>query len=358
MDKKYIVIAGALIMILVLVLEPLSRGGLFGGSSTGTVLESGDNVTGTTVFNGTIRTYDPILYMDPITDQALVNELRNLPGVLDVKSETNALVVQTETRDDVFPTATWLRERNITSYSVANIALSSQIEVQTSTGIVNATVYGGVVRVVAEPLLDAGEQVTVSMVAVISSGQVIDYSSASLLLQPTDIVIDAEVESLEGVVATYLIPWEERNSLDLSAFDDITYNKVDSIIFTTPLTVSQVLAKKQFSYVTYIDANSAQVESGFDNVTLLEANFQDTPFVLPDSELVLRVDELPELDYSPESVYYSYKLRLADPPYQMDDTMVLETEEEYELGSTVQISIEALVLGDKVLSVKRVSLPS
>jgi len=356
MDKKYIVIAGAAIMVLVLVLEPLSRGGF--GLSPGPVLKPGDNVTGTTVFNGTIRTYDPILYMDPVTDQALVNELRNLPGVLDVKSETNALVIQTETRDDVYPTATWLGERNITSYSIANIALSSQIEVQTATGIINATIYGGVVRVVTEPLLDAGEQVTVSMVAVVSSGQVIDYSSASLLLQPTEIALDAEVESLESIVATYSIPWEERNSLDLSGFDDITFNKVDSIIFNTPLTVSQVMAKKQFSYITYIDENSAQVMSSFDNVSLLETNFEDTPFILPDSDLVLRADELPELEYSPESVYYSYTLRLVDPPYQMDDTMVLETEEVYDAGSTVQISIEALVLGDKVLSVKRVSLPS
>lgn len=358
MDKKYIVIVGALIMILVLVLEPLSRGGLFGSSSAGVVLKPGENVTGTTVFNGTLRTYDPILYMDPIPDQSLVNELRNLPGVLDVKSETNALVVQTETRDDVFPTAAWLNERNITCYAVANIAAGGQIAVQTATGTVNATIYGGVVRVITEPLVDSGEQVAVSMVAVVSSDQVIDYSSASLLLQPEELTLDAEVESLDGVTATYTIPWEERNSLDLSGLEDTEYDKVDSIIFTTPLTVSQVLAKKQFTYITYIDANSAQVESSFDNTTLLETNLQDTPFTLPDSTLVVRAEEEPDLSYSPDSVSYRYTLRLQDVPYQIDDTMVLETEKEYGVGDTVQVTIEVLVLGDKALSVRYVSLPS
>ncbi|MFZ5867215.1 MAG: hypothetical protein ACOYXY_15120, partial [Thermodesulfobacteriota bacterium] len=297
MDKKNIIIAGSLLMIVMFLLQSFYLGG--GQAASGPVFRPGDNVTGTTVFNGTIRTYDPLLYMDPVSDQTLINELRNLPGVLDVKSETNALIVQTETRDDVFPTALWLSERNITTYSVANIAVTSNMQVQTATGLMNATLLGGVVRVVTEPLVDAGEQVGVSMVAVVSSGQIIDYSSASLLMQPVDFTIEAEVVSLDWTTVTYSVPWEERNSIDPSAFDEAEYQKVDSIIFESPLTPSQVIAKKQFSYITYIDENSAQVESGFDNLTRIETNFQDVNYSLPSSTLVIRAQEAPEINLTP-----------------------------------------------------------
>lgn len=354
MDKKYIVLAGAAIMVLVLLFEPLSRGG---GIPSGTTLTPGENVTGTTVFNGTIRTYDPILYLNSSVEQSVIDELRNHQGVRDVRSETNIYVVQTETRDDVYPIASWLREKNISSYAIANIAVSSDMIVKTATSDIDATILGGVVKVVTEPLIDAGESVSVSMVAVVSSGHVIDYSSASVLLEPVDIVLDAEVESLESLIAVYSIPWESRNGLDLSGMD-ATYTQVDSIIFTTPLTVTQVMTKKQFSYITYIDANSAQVEPSFDNMTLLETNFQDTPYSLPDSTLEVSGEELPELNYTADSTYYNYVLRLLDSPYEMDETMALESGEEYEIGETLQVNISALVLGDQVLSVTHVSLPS
>ncbi|MEW6036269.1 MAG: hypothetical protein AB1529_06660 [Candidatus Micrarchaeota archaeon] len=358
MDKKQLLLIGSGLIVLLLVMEPFFFGG--GGTRTGPSIQPGRNYTGTTIFNGSIRTYDPYLYLPVDTDQSVISQLRLLEAVSDVRAEQNSYVVQVRTRDDVFPTAAWLMERNVTSYSIANVAVNQGLEVNTSSGFINATVPGGVIRVVAEPLLDAGHEVTVSMVAVVSSGLLIDYSSASLLLQEEQFVMNATVESLEQKIYTYSVPWEERNSLgDLSRLGEASYKKVDSMVFPTPLDISQIMAKKQFSYIIYIDASSAQVEPSFDNLTMLQENFGDTLFMLPDSTLVVRTNGTPDLPYAPDSVFYSYRLRLQDPPYDFgQDTLAYESSVGREINSTVELNVTALVLGDKVLSIKRVSLPS
>jgi hypothetical protein len=358
MDKKSIALVGGIIIVIILMVEPMFWGG---SGAQGTVtMDPGKNVSGTAVFNGTIRTYDPVLFIPTDTDPSLLSQLRLLPGVRDVKSDATGIQIQTDTRDDVFPTAAWLRARNVSSVSIANIAVNSEITVQTPGGEMNATVLGGVVRVIAEPLLDVDNEVSVSMNAVVLSKQVIDYSSASLLLQPIDMILDANVESMDSIVLSYAIPWVERNSLgNLSSYGDATYSQVDSIVFTAPLTVAQILAKKQFPYVTYIDSGSAQVLSSFDNTTTLAENFADTPYSLPSSRLVIRANRTPDIPFEPTLRSYQYTLRLVDPPYDMgSDTLPFETYVEYAQNATIRLNVSVLVLGDKVLSVKRVSLPS
>ncbi len=357
-DKKFIVAAGALIAIMMFLLEPFQWAS--GSAKPAPVLPSGQNVTGTAVFNGTIRTYDPLLLLPLETSQSIIDQLRMREGVRDITKETNAWAIQTETRDDVFPLAQWLSGQNVTSYSIANVAVNQQIEVETMAGLVNATVAGGVVRVVTEPLLDADSTVTVSMVAILRNNQLIDYSSATLLIQPVELTLNATLDSLEGKAYTYSIPWAERNNVgDLSGYGSgAAYSKIDSVVFTTPLTVEQILIKKQFPYILYIDSGSAQVEPSFDNATLLQSNFADTPYTLPPSILTITTNETPELNFT-SSVKYLYGLAIQGTQYDFGDTrMVVESYKPYDINSTIELNISALVLGDRVVSVKRVSLPS
>jgi hypothetical protein len=341
-DKKFIIAAAAVIAILMFLLEPFQWAS--GSSGPAPSAPSGQNVTGTAVFNGTIRTYDPMLLLPLETNQSVIDALRLRPGVRDIQQQQNSWLVQTDTRDDVFPVASWLREMNVSAYSIANVAVNQQIEVETMAGTVNTSVLGGVVRVVAEPLLDADSLVTVSMVAVLRDNVLIDYSSATLLLQPVDILVDASVASLDGKVYTYVIPWAERNSVgNLSGFgDEAMFNRVDSVVFTTPLSVEQIMTKKQFSYVVYIDSGSATVSPSFDNLTELQKNFADTPFTLPPSVLTITTNSTPELNFTPE-VRYRYTL--------------LPASDEY-VNSTLKLNVSALALGNRIVSLKRVSLPS
>lgn len=357
MNKKDIIKAAVIITVVLFITQSFFMGGGFrlGGGPGITA----DNVSGTTVFNGTIRTYDPILVLPPDVDQSIIDELRDRQDVMSVRLDPQGVVVETETRDDVYPLALYLRDLNVSSVSVANIALPDRIEVQTDEGRINVTTIGAV-SVITEPLLDADSQVMVSMVAVVSNDQLIGYDSAAIMLQPLALELDANVDALNHKVYTYTIPWESRNSVgNLSGYGTVEYNKVDSIVFDSPLTLDQIVAKKQFPYITYIDAYSAMVASGFDNTTQIQSNFQDVPLTLPPSTLEIMTNQTPDLPFD-STVSYSYAMSLPeDSGYEFEElSFTVETDKEYEINSTVKISIDALAAGNRIISVSGISLPS
>src|SRR5271157_2463377 len=65
------------------------------------------NITGTTTFNGTIRTYDPLLLLPIETPAQVVAALKLRDGVTSVTLEQDGYLVDTQTRDDVYPTAVY-----------------------------------------------------------------------------------------------------------------------------------------------------------------------------------------------------------------------------------------------------------
>ncbi len=356
MDKKYLIAAGSIIAIIMFLAEPLYWGG--GINLGGGAPSSGTNITGEARFNGTIRTYDPLLFLPADTPQEVLDALRQRDDILDVQQQGGSYVARTETRDDVYPAYRWLAGQNVTAYAIANVALSDRIVVDTPGGQMNATLIGGVVRVVSEPIVDAGSDVSVRMVAVVSRGAVIDYSSASLEYGEIEALIDATVESVDSTVYSYSIPWESRNSVDLMPYPDHEYARIDTVVFNPPLGVSQILAKKQFPYVTYIDSGSMQVLPSFDNLTALEENFADTPFTLPPSRLAISSGQQPEIPFVPE-VSYRYTLRIGESPYDFGDGMMaLESRDSFPPNETLKINMSLVVLGDRVISVRRASLPS
>jgi hypothetical protein len=358
-DKKYLIGGAAVLAILMFMLEPFQWGSM--NYQPGINAPAGQNVTGTAIFNGTIRTYDPMLLIPLDTNQSVIDQVRMHEGVRDVQMQEKSYVIQTETRDDVYPVSAWLRGLNVTSYAIANVAVNEEITVETVSGNVTATMPNGVVRVVTEPLLDAESPVTVSMMVVLRDKALIDYSSASFAMQQLELLLDARVDSLDGNVYSYSIPWGSRNKVgNASEFGLADYEKVDSIVFSPPLTVNQIMVKRQFPYITYIDSGSAQVQPSFDNVTELQINFADAPYTLPPSLLTILANETPDLEFAPDSVRYRYTLSLVDSSYDFGAFVPLEVEgsESYELNSTLKLNVSALALGDRIISVRRVSLPS
>lgn len=359
-SKDNVKVALIVLVVVLFLTESFYFGGGFfrAGEPSG---PDGSNVSGTAEFNGTIRTYDPVLLVPSNTSQSVIEKLRLQDGVSTVRSDPDYpdfLIVDTQTRDDVYPIASWLHSMNASSLSIANVAVNRNIEVDTVSGRVNATLAGGVVRVLTEPLLDAESEVAVSMIAVLRGSQVIDYRSASLMLQTLELSLKADVESIESTTYSYSVPWGERNGIEGLDDYDYEYERRDSIVFLTPLDVGQILTKKQFSYITYIDSGSALVEQSFDNVTLLSENFKDTPYWLPNSTLTIKADEEPDIPLEPQ-VAYRYRLRLIDPGYGLDnETLVMESDREYDVGSTLDVNMTILALGQNLVSVKRVSLPS
>jgi hypothetical protein len=357
MDRKTIAGVVVVIVSVLFITEQFYFGGFNSPSGpTG----SGRNESGTAVFNGTIRTYDPIIVIPLNTSYDILSQIKSRPDVRDLRNDSQTYIIDTETRDDVYPISQFLRSVNVTGYSVANVAASDVIQVKTPLGIENATVPNGVVRVVTEPLVDSDTQVAVSMVATVSDGLVIDIQSTSLLLQSMDLQVGARVAALDHKTYSYVIPWENRTQLgDLSSYGQYNFKKVDTIVFTTPLNVSQVMVKKQFPYVTYIDTGSAQVEPSFSNATLVALNFADTQYALPDSTLTIMTNETPDLPFDP-AVDYTYELVLSnDTNYTFPvSSFLVDSNLELPLNSTITMNMSVVALGDKVLAIKSVSPPS
>lgn len=326
-----------------------------------TTESTGINKTGVAVFNGTIRTYDPLLVISVNTSQAVIDQVRLQSGVQNIRLEPDGYVIDTETRDDVFAIASFLRDMNVSSLSIANVAVTDNIPVETATGIENATAMSGVVRVVTEPLLDVDSEVSVYMIAVVNDGILIDYRSAQIMMQPVDIPLEVRIASLDSKTYMYSIPWESRDSLgNMSGYGSASYRRLDTVVFTAPLTVGQIMVKKQFPYITYIDASSAQVEPSFTNVSEIALNFQDVNYTLPASTLVITTMETPDLPFN-GTVAYSYRLDLSNSSSQYDFgsiPLVFQTDKEHAVDETLALNVTALVIGDKVVSLKSVSLPS
>ncbi|MBD3209832.1 hypothetical protein GF318_00440 [Candidatus Micrarchaeota archaeon] len=355
MDKKLIIQLAVLIAVLVLLLQPLGMGGVLPD-----LFPSGDdagvNKTGQAVFNATIRTYDPFVYLPPETEQSVIDELNSLGGVETVRTEDQGTIVETETRDDVFPLAVQLRGMGADPLARANLAIPPVLEVEFNTGKKNVSSALTIMGVLTEPLVDAGTNVRVQMTAVVRNDYLIDYYDTGLLLDQKTIQVDALVSSLNYKEYTYIIPWEQRNNLEnLSRYPGHEYERRDTITFSPPLDVNAIMVKKQFPYVEYIDAYGAQLSGDFDNLTRLESNFQDVGYSVPDSILVIRSNETPDIGFN-GTVVYNYDLAFLEENYTFQDPVVaMDLEQEKELNSTVTLNMTVLSIGNNVISMEQVS---
>jgi hypothetical protein len=349
-------------------------GGSFSLNPGGSAVSGTKNVTGTVVFNGTIRTYDPVLGIPANTSQTVVLQLRKMPGVRDVKTQANLLLVEVETRDDVYPLAMALRGMNVSALCVANIVLPPEFSVETPSGPVNATSLSPIVRVETEPFVDAGTEVPVAMTAVVSDGILIDYYSARVLVERRSIIANATVAELANMTFTYVIPWDVRSYINLARLNisgqSYTYRKVNTIMLSPQLNVTGVFLKKLLPYVTFIDTGSAEVSPAFSDEAAVRADFQETNVTFPPSTLtvvgnIFSPTRYPELfapkpnevalNYTPSSVSFAYVFVLHESAggYVLgnETSFTIDTRNPLELNSTVPLNVTVLAIGNKVLSV-------
>jgi len=343
MDKKLlmkILVVGAALLFITSSIRP-------GSFSLGDSSSGGENITGMVSFDGTIRTYDPYLILESSINDSVIGQIRNMEGVETVTLEAQGYIVKTETRDDVYPISQELFEIGIASYSIANIATPSVMVMEFGTELINVTAPG-VVRVATIPFLDAGSSVSVNMVGIANGGSIIDYHSQSIDSDIVEIEFTAQINQLSSKIYSYVVPWEDRNSITEESGD---YVRSDNVLFDPPLSVEQVMIKKQFPYITYIDANSAQILATFDNRSQLEDNFADVSVIFPNSILTVESDDNPALPFN-HTMLYSYNVTLLAPDgYEMDAKNMLYASE-VELNGTINATFEALITGNKIVQVQ------
>ncbi len=355
---KIVTIIGVLVMAGSMLAPSMLRGG-----GNGNTIDPGESVPGIAVINGTIRTYDPLLFADAGYNQSDFDIVREDEGFKDLEKTPDGWILETATRDDVYFLAKTLSQNGVTTLSVANIALPGTIAVMLANGsTIDVVSRGGIVRVVMEPLLEEDTMVEVQFVAMMQNGIITETSNAALMSTDVEELVEADVVSLNYVRHTYSIPWIERGSLDteeLSEYGEVSYSPLDIIYFQRPLTVDEVMAKKQLSYITYIDQHSASVSSGFGNITLLEADFEGIGIDFPESQLVILSNESIGLNYTGTAMR-SYDIMLPEEVegYSLDEReFEIETEDEYNEDEKIEVLVSAMAIGNRIVSVASV-LPS
>jgi hypothetical protein len=362
MERKSIIISIVVVaLVLGFITELFYLNGSFSLPFLGGTSAPPQNVTGTTIFNGTIRTYNPVLEIPANISSAVLSQLYNLSGVKIVQPQANDIIIQTETRDDVYPLAVALGHMNVSGIlTVANIVMPENLEVDTQNGTINASTldFSGVMQVVTEPFVDSDSTVPVSMTAVVSGGMLIDYYNAQILAQSNRLSVNATSLELSNTTFTYSIPWAGRASIPLallnSSNSSYRYDEVNTLIFSPPLTVSQVLADKQLPYITFIGTASAEAAANFSNESAVRSDFSGTNVTFPDSTLIVSGLTEPSLNYTP-AVVYSYLVGLPSSAGGYDlgnsPSFTLQTSAPLQVNATVPLNVTVLVIGDQVLSV-------
>ncbi len=349
--KAILAIAAAAIFIFeIIALGVLGGGGAGGGSTSTGTLE-----TGTTEFTGTIRTYDPVILVTDLDDDA-ANELRAMETVESLTTSAEGTLINTETRDDVYPIGVYLREKGIEGVTVANIAMPPFVEVELGNGTkVNASAGNIAVRVLTEPIVDVDTEVRITMVVQIANGMVYTYGSPLIVTEEKEIEAESTVLEVEHIYA-YLVSWEGRNSLDTGNITEFDYDRKDTVFFTEAITVEEVMEKKNLEYVEYIDQYSIECSENFTNRSAVENDFGAVTF--PDSVLTIVSNESVELNYS-GSVVHSYRLSLpsqADGITLDESEVELESAEFYPENSTVSLDITGTVMGNRMVAIKDVQI--
>ncbi len=334
--------------------------GLLGGGGSGNTGPSGEIISGISEFSGVIRTYDPFLVVPSGLDEDTIEELREMEEVEDVTSSTEGMVIKTETRDDVYPIGVFLRERNITGITRANIAMPSFLEVQLGNGTwVNVSTGNFAASVPMEPIVDVDTEVTVKMVVYVADSMLYGYDVPSIVSEEKEIEVDSVVLSVD-YIHEYIVPWKKRNRIDveeLSEEGEVEYMKRNTILFDQPLDINDVMLKKELYYITYIDQYSAECDENFTDDDQVGEDFGEN-ITLPDSILTIVSDHTVELSYDGETVY-SYALSLpeeADGITLGTNEIRLESEEFYEPDSEVRLRLTGTVIGDRMVAVKNVIL--
>jgi len=344
----------ALAAVFILVFELFAMGLLGSGSILGK--QEGKQMLGNAEFNGSIRTYEPFLFIPSNYSLSgnVVNEIKALPGVTQLNSESSGTVIRLETRDDVYPVALALKKKGITTYSLANIAAPSQVAVVLENGqVINASASSVAIRVETQPIIPVDSIVTVTMVVLVENNQVVQYGSALIKREEKTVSFEGEVQK-EKIKQVFYVPWQERNNVDAASLGNASfkYEKNNLGTFSEELPLETVMSAKGLDYVVYIDKKSAVFAENFTDAERAAADLGVSIDFQP-SLLIVESDEKLQLPYNGTQSYL-YEISLSSPDYILPEEMrsvSIETEERL-AGRQANVSASVIAVGPVVLGME------
>jgi hypothetical protein len=326
--------------------------------------QPGDTATagtasGTTEFNGTIRTYEPFLVVLSMPD-SLATSLRNDARVKAVTGGSSGYIINASSREDVYSLAQDLRAQNVSSSAIANIILPAKLDIRYVNGSEESVDGTGSIGIWTEPFVDIDGEVTVRMTAVTSAGSLVSYSSPVIVSKDVSFAANATVASLTGKEYSFMVPWENRTSVDEAALSALygngsaAYSRNDFISFQPALTVSEITARRALPYITFISDTGASVSGNFTDMALVMSDFNGTNVTFPQSELKITTNESVNLSY-PGSVAYGYVVSLPSEAggYSLGAAapVQLSLPDQYEVNGTISVIVSGTAMGGRIVSI-------
>lgn len=328
----------------------------FLGRGSGDSTVSGDVTEGIASFNGTIRTYDPFIAVPASTNTSVLDSVKTMDGYKAISFFSDSVLINTTTRDDVYPLASYLREQGVEVYGIANVAFPSPAEVQLANGsTVEAPAAFSIVRVPMPVLFQADSYVSISMIVGLSEGQIYGYSNPVLLSEEKSIIHEGTVVSMDSMKYTCTIPWKNRTQVDVLEFSDggnASYEQRNSVVFSESLSSSEIIEKKLLSYVSYIDQYSVDVSANFTDMERLVSDFPGKQPVFSNSTLVVEAAEPVDIGWDCELVY-SYTVLLSDSEEAEFDSenVSLETAGNLQENDSVLMNVSGVVMGNRFVRI-------
>ncbi len=350
----------ALIAVSILVFELFAMGLLGRGSILGNVQEK--QLYGETEFQGSIRTYEPFLFIPSkeALSGTMVHEIKALSGVTQLSSEATGTVIYLETRDDVYPVALALKKKNITVYSLANIAAPAEFPVLLENGqTINATGSAVAIRVETQPMIPPDSIVTIKMAVMVENNRIVQYGNALIKTENKMLSFEGEVQK-QRIRQMFYIPWDERNDLDTAPLENLTfqYEKNNLAVFSVELPLEKVMAVRELDYVLYVDKKSAVFAENFTDAERAESDFGVSLAFQP-SLLVVESEEGLELPYNSTSLYI-YEIKLSLPDYSVPDELRVLTIESSNRITRQKVNVSATVsaVGPVMLNIENAIIAS
>lgn len=355
-QKKIYTIIGSIVM-----LGSLFYGMQFLARNSGQTVLTGSTLSGTTVFNGTIRTYEPMLIVPSMPD-SLVSALRSNDRVKAVTGGASGYLINVSTRDDVFSLAQDLQAQNVNSSAIADIMLPVQLDVRYGNATDQMVNASGSIGIWTEPFVDIGSDVVVHMTAVTQSGVLVSYSSPILVSNDVSVTANATVVSFTGKKYTFIVAWENRSSVDeasLSALygnGSVIYSRNDFVSFQPALNVSQINATRSLPYITYISDTGASVSANFTDMNRTVSDFNSTAVSFPDSELDIVTNQSVSLPY-PGNASYGYVISLPSSAggYSLNpQPLIIALPAQYGVNDTVSVLVNGTAMGGAIVRINSV----
>ncbi len=345
---KILAIIGVVVMLGGMIAPQMLR---WGGGSDGTV--GGEIEYGTSTANGTLRTYDRVLFISRNITRDNLDFIKEDEGFENLRKLEDGWILETKTRDDVYPIAEKLTDKKIDSAAIANVVIPGTLDVKLSNGsTIKVQNRGGIARVITRPFLEEDSRVKVDFVAGVSNKLLINISDASIASQEFNKTVNAKVLYLKNKTYTYEIPWEGRD-INLEELSDYEYNydKKDIIIFSDGIPMAKLPMYRSLEYVEYISSSSMSVGDDFTSIEQIKTDFSDIVLETPPSILTIKGSDDPDLGMK-GNITHSYLIMLPEKAGELsfkEQEHILDTDRELKKNETLEVEVNGISIGDKAV---------